>query len=209
MWRKTWKTGNWHQGFGDFINRTGLKESRRRKFGLCGFLHALFIAGIQMDADADFGCICQEPSCSYTRICKRDNRRSRTGGIYGKMGEGKCWKQIGIWLSTFGVILIVIIQNSERAGFFKFSPVFLVRGIRMLSGFWKKAIIFLSEQPFFAVWYQTDHIKYGRIAWVGTAFKATLMWCSALESIDFVGKSATCRTANRGGVMEVNIFTPG
>ena len=47
------------------------------------------------------------------------------------MGESKCWKQIGIQLSTFGVILIVIIQNSERAGFFKFSPVFLVRGIRM------------------------------------------------------------------------------
>ncbi len=51
------------------------------------------------------------------------------------MGESKCWKQIGIQLSTFGVILIVIIQNSERADFFKFSPVFLVREIRMLSVF--------------------------------------------------------------------------
>ena len=36
--------------------KTGLKESRNRKPGLCGFLHALFIAGIQMDADADHGC---------------------------------------------------------------------------------------------------------------------------------------------------------
>ncbi len=35
-------------------------------------------------------------------------------------------------------ILIVIIQNSERTGFFKFSPVFLGQGIWMLSVFEKK-----------------------------------------------------------------------
>ncbi len=36
--------------------KIGLKESRSRKPGLCGFLHVLFIAGIQMDADPDHGC---------------------------------------------------------------------------------------------------------------------------------------------------------
>ena len=38
-------------------------------------------------------------------------------------------------LSTYGGISIVITQNSERAGFFKFSPVFLVRITRMLNAF--------------------------------------------------------------------------
>ena len=36
--------------------KTGLKESRSRKLGLCGCLHLLFIAGIQMDADSNHGC---------------------------------------------------------------------------------------------------------------------------------------------------------
>ena len=62
------------------------------------------------------------------------------------MGESKCWKQIGIQLSTFGVILIVIIQNSERAGFFKFSPVFLVCEIRMLSVFLEKSSIEFTKK---------------------------------------------------------------
>ena len=62
------------------------------------------------------------------------------------MGEGKCWKRIDIQLSTFGVILIVIIQNSERAGFFKFSPVFPVRGIRMLSVFLKKSSVEFTKK---------------------------------------------------------------
>ena len=36
--------------------KTGLKESRSRKLGLCHCLHLLFIAGIQMDADSNHGC---------------------------------------------------------------------------------------------------------------------------------------------------------
>ncbi len=36
--------------------KIGLKKSRSRKLGLCGFLHVLFIVGIQMDADPDYGC---------------------------------------------------------------------------------------------------------------------------------------------------------
>ncbi len=35
--------------------KTGLKESRSRKLGLCRCLHLLFIAGIQMDADSNHG----------------------------------------------------------------------------------------------------------------------------------------------------------
>ena len=62
------------------------------------------------------------------------------------MGESKCWKQIGIQLSTFGAILIVIIQNSERAGFFKFSPVFIVCGIRMSSVFLKKSSVEFTKK---------------------------------------------------------------
>ncbi len=36
--------------------KTGLKESRSRKLGLCHCLYLLFIAGIQMDADSNHGC---------------------------------------------------------------------------------------------------------------------------------------------------------